>query len=265
MFVGCASGAGDTGHRVDDDAVRLDQPRLHERTERQHRRRDVAAGGGHQRCALQLRAMQLGESVHRVRQQPELIVFEPVVRRVLGGLLQTVGRGQIDDTPDVADQLRNHRQRRLVWETEEHHVEAAGALDLERLEDEVRVDPRQAGVQLGRSRSGLRVARRVHHVEVGMLSCDAKELGAGEPGRTDDADFDHSRMTIRYLVLSYNPSSGTAIARRPAATAQWERAPRFGTHQGTAPGRHSPARRSQLRSHGRLHARASRRWQRSAS
>ena len=170
----------------------LDHAGCHERLEGQRGGRDVAPGRGDEPGPLELVAVLLGQPVHRVGQQFRLVVLEPVERRVLRAVLQAVRGREVDDAADMADQLRRQRHARLVREPEEHQVESAGALDVERLEDQPGVGAGERRVQRRGWDARLRVAGGVDHVEVGMLRGEAQQLGAGVARRPDDADADHA-------------------------------------------------------------------------
>ncbi len=191
-----ATGAAHAGDRVDDDARRLDRTLAHEGRQGEARRRDVAARRGDQPGALELAAVQLGQPVDRLGEQLRLVVLEPVPAGVQAGVLQPVGGGEVDDAADPPDELRGERHRRLVGKPEEHEIELAGPIDVERLEHEVGVARRQARVERGSRGAGLAVAGGVPHVELGVLGAEAQELGSRVARGADDADCDHRRKII---------------------------------------------------------------------
>ncbi len=98
------AGAGDARERVDHDPGRLDQAGLDEWSQRERGGGDVAAGCRDEPGALQIVAMQFGQSEHGLRQQVELRVLEAVERRVGGRILEPERRRQVDDTADAAHQ-----------------------------------------------------------------------------------------------------------------------------------------------------------------
>ena len=91
----------------------------------------MATGRRDQLRTFEFVPMQLREPEHCVGEQRRLRVFEPVVRRVEGGILQPVGGRQIDDAPHRSDELRRQFHRAVVGKPEEHQVEPGGRGRLE--------------------------------------------------------------------------------------------------------------------------------------
>ena len=99
--------------------------------------------------------MQFGQPVDGLGEQRRLVVLEPVVGRVLRGVLQPVGGGEVDDAADAPDELRRERHRRLVRQAEEDHVEPVDLIGVERLEHEPRIGAGQARIERRRGDTGL--------------------------------------------------------------------------------------------------------------
>ena len=185
-----ATGAGDPAGGVDDHAGALDEAGVEQRRQGERGGRDVAAGRGDEPGADQLLAVALGQAVGGLGEQGRLVVLEAVPLRVQRGVLEPVGRRQVDDAADPSDELRREGHRRLVREAEEHDVEPVDAVDgvvVGGRQLEVGVGGGQRRVQRGGGRAGLRIGRRHRHVEARVAGQQAQQLGAGVARRPDDA------------------------------------------------------------------------------
>jgi hypothetical protein len=87
-----------------------------------------------------------------------------------------------------------------VRQPEEHDIEAVDLVELECVEDETGIGAGEARIQICGSDAGLRVGGGDDDLELGMLSGNAQQLSAREPGSADDPDPKHRRMTIRQLA-----------------------------------------------------------------
>ncbi len=125
--------------------------------------------------------IELGQPVGEVRQQPRRRVLLAVPLRVEGRVLQTEVGGQVDDVPDLADQLGDDRLAGAVGQAQEDEIQPSEGLGLVGREDQVGVGGGQARVQLGGPDASLGVTGGQAHVEVRVLGAQPQQLRAGEP------------------------------------------------------------------------------------
>ena len=134
-----ASGAGDAAGGVDDDPRRFDETPIEQRSESQRRGGDVAPGRGNQAGADEIAPTAFGEAVDSTAEQLRLIVSEPVPPRIGGRIAEPERRREIDDAPDLVDELRHDTKGGLVGQSEEDEIEP-GVADL------VNVEPTESEV-----------------------------------------------------------------------------------------------------------------------
>ncbi len=188
-----AAGAGDAALRVDDEVP--DEPGTRQGSERQQRRRGVAAGRTDQRDrgvyeGLELGTMQLGQAVDGDVEKLGDGVLESVPARVVGGVTKPEVGPEVDDRRAAGDQVRYELRGGPVGKGQERRVDV-GELRAHRQVGggEVRV--------VGADRIVLAVtAGQPDDLDVRMARQQPDELAAGVPGRADDADPDPSRPAI---------------------------------------------------------------------
>ena len=101
-----AAGPGDAALRVDDDRLRIDQPGLQQRRQRQNGRGRIAARIGHQLRRRNLLAEQLRQSVDDLAQPLRVGVFLAVPLGVDLGVVQAIVGAEIDDPAAGVQQMR---------------------------------------------------------------------------------------------------------------------------------------------------------------
>ena len=109
-----AAGPGNAALRVDDDRLRIDQPGLQQRRQRQNGRRRIAARIGHQLGRRNLLAEQLGQPVDDLAQPLRVGMLLAVPLGVDFGVVQPVVGAEIDDPAAGVQQVRDDRRAGAV-------------------------------------------------------------------------------------------------------------------------------------------------------
>ena len=128
-----AAGAGYAGLCIDHDIG--DQFGARERSEREQRRRRIAAWIGHQVCPREHVPVELGQPVDGIVEQlrREVLAVPLAVDR---GIAQAEVRAQVDDPHLPLEQRRDHRRRRAVRVRDHRRVDVRMPVEVQLLEHE---------------------------------------------------------------------------------------------------------------------------------
>ncbi|MEY3111551.1 MAG: hypothetical protein RIT23_682 [Actinomycetota bacterium] len=118
----CPSCTRNSRGGIDDDTRWLDDPALHEWREGKTRRGDVTAWCGDERRACEGRPIHLREAVHGLLDQRWLCVLKAVPPWIQRRVLETKRCRQIDDQPNLADQLRSNLECSFMRKAQEDDV-----------------------------------------------------------------------------------------------------------------------------------------------
>ena len=181
------SRAGDARLAVGDQVQRIDQPRGQQRLVAQLYRGRVAAGQPDDARAADRLAVDLGQAVDRLFEQPGAGVRHLVPAFELGRVSQAeVGREV--DQPHTGFKQRGRRiHRDPVRGGEEHHV-AVGQPGRRGIRERDADPTAQAGEHLGHRHAGFLARGDRLQVGIRMRGQQAQQLDAGVAGAADDAD-----------------------------------------------------------------------------
>ena len=149
LHLGSPPGAGGAGLGVDDDGL-AEQAGARQRHEAEERTRGIAAGARHDARFAHPRPVQLGQAVHRLREQLGRGV-RGVPARVHGAVAEAKVGGEVDHPAPAPHELRHDRRGRPVRQRREHDLGGRGDLrGLGRPQRRLH-DPGEEGVDVGRA------------------------------------------------------------------------------------------------------------------
>ena len=227
VVLGCLpASARHAGQARDDDPLRRDDARLHERRDGERDRRRVAPRVRDEPGAGEPRARELGEPVARLGEELGRGVREPVPGRVVGGIGEPERAGEVHHAGAAGEELRREPRGHVGRRRQEDDL-ALGVLGL----GEREVAQRRGGASERQARAGglLRPAVRVQlrHAHVRVAREEPRQLEAGVAGRPDDRgrmDMHERCINMQHGAVSRRGAPG---ARRPLAVRERRRpAPR---------------------------------------